>query len=287
MEIITQADNLDPFYGCALVATMGALHEGHASLIRAATASGLRVVVTVFVNPTQFAPSEDFSMYPRTFESDCELAAAAGADALFAPCADAIYPSGLDAAIAEAADLELPRVATEPQLEESIRPAHFGGVCQVVARLFDLCRPSRALFGEKDFQQLRVIFEMAQQNRMRWKGLEIIACPTVRETDGLAMSSRNRYLDATQRSSALAISRALSELTHTALRRDDVAAAERQMREKLSESGLKTQYAVIRDADRLTPIDAGTTRGRALIAATLGSVRLIDNVAISLDAPGC
>lgn len=283
MEILAHPENLEPFYGSALVATMGALHEGHASLIRAARASRLPVVVTVFVNPTQFGPSEDFSRYPRTFEDDCQIAQVAGASAVFSPSVEAIYPRGIDAATSEAAALELPSVAIDPQLEEFFRPTHFGGVCQVVARLFDLCRPARALFGEKDFQQLRVISEMVEQKRTRWPGLEIVPCPTVREADGLAMSSRNRYLDPSQRSRALAISQALRAVARTPLARGEIAAAEMRMREILAENGLKTQYAVIRDATRLTPIDASTTQARALIATTLDAVRLIDNVAISLD----
>lgn len=283
MQILAHPENLVPFYGSALVATMGALHEGHASLIRAAKATGLPVVVTVFVNPTQFGPSEDFSRYPRTFESDCAIAQAAGASAVFSPAVEAIYPRGIAAATNEAAALDLPSVAINPQLEEFFRPTHFGGVCQVVARLFDLCRPARALFGEKDFQQLRVISEMVAENPTRWPRLEVIPCPTVREVNGLAMSSRNRYLDSRQRSRALAISHALRAVAGTPLARGDVAAAELRMREILAENGLQTQYAVVRDAQRLTPLDTNTTHARALIAATLDSVRLIDNVAISLD----
>ena len=284
MEIIERPEHLEPFRGCALVATMGALHEGHASLIRAAQASGVPVVVSVFVNPTQFGPTEDLARYPRTLDKDFKLAMRSGARALFAPSVEAIYPSGVYAASAEAAALQLPRVATEPQLEEAFRPTHFAGVCQVVARLFDLCEPSLALFGEKDFQQLRVISELVEQHPARWPGLTVAAAPTVREADGLAMSSRNRYLDPPQRALALAIFAALSEVARAPLRRDDIPDAEARMQQILSENALKKQYAVIRDAHSLTPVSAKTRHGRALIAASLGHVRLIDNVSISLGA---
>ncbi|MSR70356.1 MAG: pantoate--beta-alanine ligase [Phycisphaerales bacterium] len=283
MEIIDQPEHLEPFFGATLVATMGALHQGHAALIHDAKSRGLPVLVTVFVNPTQFGPTEDFSRYPRTFDSDFKLAQAAGATALFVPTVEAIYPHGVAAAAAEAAAWDLPNVATAPQLEDAFRPGHFGGVCQVVARLFDLCRPSLACFGEKDFQQLRVISEMVEQCRGRWSHLRIIPCPTVRDSDGLALSSRNRYLDASQRSSALAISRALNAAAIDTVARSGGAAAEVRMRQTLAEAGLKTQYAAIRDAQTLMPITVHTTHARAVIAAMLGAVRLIDNVAISLD----
>ncbi len=205
MLVLRTAQELEAWEGCALVPTMGALHEGHASLIRAAAATGLRTVATIFVNPTQFAPHEDFSAYPRTEAHDLELARAAGAAAVFAPSAAVIYPDGAEAARARAAAWPLPPCATEPGLEDTCRPGHFGGVCQVVARLFDLTRPALAIFGEKDYQQLRVLTQMVERAAGRWGGLRVQPGPTVREPDGLAMSSRNRYMRPEQRAQALGL----------------------------------------------------------------------------------
>jgi pantoate--beta-alanine ligase len=237
------------------------------------------VVATVFVNPTQFAPREDFAKYPRTFAEDVALAEECGADAVFAPTADAVYPRGLDAARAEAALWQLPDVATQPSLEDANRPTHFGGVCQVVTRLFDLTRPTLAVFGEKDFQQLRVLTDMVHMQRTtdgRWGSLLVESAPTMRETDGLAMSSRNRYLLPEQRDQALGLVRAL-RLAATA---PEPQSAESMMRTTLEEHGLTVDYAVVRDASTLLPVTSWETPTRALIAARLGSVRLIDNMAL-------
>ena len=272
MRLVHDADTLAPLAGCILVPTMGALHEGHASLVRRAAGRGAPVVVTVFVNPTQFAPHEDFARYPRTLDADVEIARAAGADAVFAPPPEAIYPRGLEAARAEAAALALPDAATQPGLEDAFRPGHYGGVCQVVARLFDLARPARAIFGEKDWQQWRVLDGMVAADPARWPGLAMEVSPTVREPDGLAMSSRNRFLTADERPRATAISRALRE----AAAKPTPAAAEAHMHAVLEAAGLETQYAVVRDAEYLEAPISGRPR-RALIAAKLGSVRLIDN----------
>ena len=280
MKIIENAEKLSECRGGALVPTMGALHEGHASLIRAGAASGRPVLVTIFVNPTQFGPNEDFARYPRTLDADLKIAEAAGASAVFIPTVESIYPGGLANAATLAAQFSLPAVATTPLLEDAIRPTHFGGVCLVVSRLFDLCEPSLAFFGEKDFQQLRVITQIVDANLSRWNSLQIIPCATIREPDGLAMSSRNRYLDPSQRIAALGISRALQSAANCS----SVAAGEKSMRETLDQHGLETQYAVIRSAKTLCTAESGAKFARALIAAKLGAIRLIDNASVGISS---
>lgn len=278
MQILRSGKECASFRGGILVPTMGALHAGHASLIRRAAAMGSPVIATVFVNPTQFAPGEDFDRYPRTFDADVTLAEAAGAQAVFAPAADEIYPRGLDAARSEASAIDLPSVARAPKLEDACRPGHFAGVCQVVARLFELTHPRAACFGEKDFQQLRLIEEMAAHPGIAPgcpAGIEIIRCPTVREHDGLAMSSRNRYLAPDQREQALGLYRALQ----SCMAAQRIATAELLMRGALEEHGLDVEYATVRRATDLMPASDFGEPTRALIAARLGSVRLIDNMA--------
>lgn len=281
MQIIEHAESLAPLHACALVPTMGALHAGHASLIQRAVSNGRPVVVSLFVNPTQFAAGEDFSKYPRTLEADRELCQTAGATAIFIPSVQDMYPHGVDAANTEAATLQLPLVATQPKLEDAQRPTHFAGVCQVVAKLFDMCQPAAAYFGEKDFQQLRVIQDMAQREGARWQNLVVHACPTIRESDGLAMSSRNRYLQANQRENALGLSRALTVAQESVRAGMDIAAAENEMLRVLAQHQLQVEYAVIRASDTLLPIEKFEPKlklgARALIAARLESVRLIDN----------
>ena len=264
--------------GCNFVPTMGALHAGHGSLVERARVDGRPVVVSIFVNPTQFGPREDYARYPRTLDADCALLEPLGAAAVFVPAVEAIYPRGLDAAREEAAALALPEVATKPGLEDACRPHHFGGVALVVGRLFDLVRPARAYFGEKDYQQLRLIEDMVAADRGRYGTLEIVPCPTIRERNGLAMSSRNRYLAPDERDAALALSRAL-QIAHSAQR---VATAERLMRDTLDAHGLETEYAVVRDARTLLPVTGFERPTRALIAARLGSTRLIDNAPMTV-----
>ncbi len=274
---------------CAFVPTMGALHEGHASLVRAAIATGRPVVVSIFVNPTQFGPNEDYGRYPRTLAADCALLAGLEVAAVYAPSVEEIYPRGLEAAAREAASLALPEVALTPQLEDACRPGHFGGVALVVNRLFELVDPATAHFGEKDFQQLRLIEECTRADPTRANRLEICRCPTIREADGLAMSSRNRYLSDGDRLSALALSRALAAAADAAVAGEDdapnVAAAERAMHEILRASGpainCAIEYAVVRDACTLRPVADFSQPTRALIAARVGSTRLIDNRAIA------
>jgi pantoate--beta-alanine ligase len=268
------ADLLLPeFRHCGFVPTMGALHEGHGSLVSRARADGRPVVVSIFVNPTQFGPREDYARYPWTLDSDCALLEPLGAAALFVPSVEAIYPRGLEAARDEAAAIALPEVATAPRLEDACRPTHFGGVALVVGRLFDLVRPAAAYFGEKDFQQLRLVQDMVEVDRGRFGELRIVPCPTIRERDGVAMSSRNRYLSADERTAAIALSRAM-QVAHSAQR---VETAERLMRDTLESFGLEVEYAVVRDARTLLPVTGFERPTRALIAARLGSTRLIDN----------
>jgi pantoate--beta-alanine ligase len=236
------------------------------------------VVVSIFVNPTQFGPREDYARYPRTLDEDCALLEPLGAAAVFVPSVEAIYPRGLEAARQEASAITLPEVATRPGLEDACRPTHFGGVALVVGRLFDLVRPARAFFGEKDYQQLRLIEDMVEADRARFGALEIVPCPTIREGNGLAMSSRNRYLAPEHRDAALALSRAL-QIAHSAQR---VSTAERLMRDTLDGHGLETEYAVVRDARTLLPVTGFERPTRALIAARLGSTRLIDNAAMTI-----
>jgi pantoate--beta-alanine ligase len=249
------------------------------------------VVVSIFVNPTQFGPKEDYARYPRTLDSDCALLEPLGVAAVFVPSVEAIYPRGLEAARVESAALALPDVATMPGLEDSCRPGHLAGVALVVGRLFDLVGASAAYFGEKDFQQLRLVEDMVEgmvegmveADRARFGGLKIVRCATIREKDGLAMSSRNRYLSADERIAALALSRAL-QLARAAERVKDAEAA---MHEVLVSCGLETEYAVVRDARTLMPVDESTTAvvrpTRALIAARLGHTRLIDNASMERE----
>jgi pantoate--beta-alanine ligase len=249
---------------------MGALHEGHLSLVRLACSVRRRdepVVASVFVNPTQFTVQADLDAYPRPLERDLAMLAEAGADVAFCPSETEMYPPGVAVAIPE-----LPLVAVEPGLEDAGRPGHFAGVCQVVARLFEVCRPRAAVFGEKDWQQLQVVSAMA-------RGLsgvvEIIAGPIVREADGLAMSSRNARLGVEDRRRAAGLRRALvaGGQGRTA------AEAEEIMQRVLAESVDELLYAVVRDAEHLTPLSPGAVRGRALVCAHVGGVRLLDNAA--------
>lgn len=255
--------------GGVLVPTMGALHDGHAALIRrAAELTGPRGVcaVSIFVNPTQFNDRTDFARYPRTLEADIAICIAAGANAIFAPDVATMYPSP------EAAPVPpLPAAATQPGLEDAHRPGHFAGVCQVVLRLVRLLESAQAIFGEKDWQQLRVVTAMSHEQRLP---IKIVPHPTLRDPDGLAMSSRNRFLSTDERAAALAIPAAL----RAASVERDPDRAERAMRDTLAGSALAVEYAVIRDADTLVgPPRNG--RGRALIAARSGRTRLIDNAA--------
>lgn len=251
----------------ALVPTMGALHEGHLSLVRAARERADVVVVSVFVNPTQFGPGEDFERYPRTLEADLKVLEAAGADLVFAPSVDEMYGEG-SGVVVEPGDL-----AT--LWEGESRPGHFAGVATVVTKLLCVVRPHVACFGEKDFQQCRVVESVVAELDL---GVEIVVCPIVRDSDGLALSSRNRYLSADERERALSLSRALSAAA------EQIAAGERdarlvseRMRTFITEAGLTVDYAVVVDELTLEPLAFVSPSARGLIAARVGTTRLIDN----------
>jgi len=282
VECITSIKELQTHEGCGLVPTMGALHRGHCSLIEQMRTHTDDVVVSIFVNPAQFEDSADLERYPRTLESDLAAAEAAGATAVFAPKVETIYPD-------EGTWLPpLPDVATNPLLEDACRPGHFAGVCKVVARLFDLARPSLSIFGEKDWQQLAVLEAMVAAHGDRWPGLRILRGATVREDDGLAMSSRNVLLGEEERERALGIVRAFQAavLVRAATRVERINDVEAAMHEVLAEHELAIEYAVIRDETTLEPLGwrdescSGPIWGdgmRLLIAARIGQVRLIDN----------
>jgi pantoate--beta-alanine ligase len=252
----------------ALIPTMGALHEGHLSLVRRGQQEADRTVVSIFVNPSQFAPTEDFATYPRTFEADCAMLAGSGADLVYAPTAAVMYPPGF----ATTVTLDGPAKAG---LEDAFRPRFFAGVATVVAKLLIQSSPDVALFGEKDFQQLRVITQMARDLDLP---IRILGAETIRETDGLAMSSRNRYLSESQRSIASAVPRALQECA-AALRagtdRQEVLA---RGRSKLEAAGFAVDYFELRDGLSLAPVDVLANQPlRLLVAAKIGKTRLIDN----------
>jgi pantoate--beta-alanine ligase len=256
-----------------LVPTMGALHEGHLSLIRAARAENDVVVVSVYVNPTQFGPSEDLDRYPRDAEGDRELASGAGADLIFSPSTREMYAAD------HSTWVEVEGLTS--RLCGRTRPGHFRGVCTVVSKLFNICRPDRAYFGEKDAQQLVVIKRMARDLDT---GVKIVSCPTVREEDGLAMSSRNQRLTVEQRSQAPVLYRALKAAEEA------IGAGEREagavidlVRATLTQAPLgDIEYVEIVDAENLTPV--ATVAGRCLVAVAVrfGDVRLIDNLTFSV-----
>ena len=271
MRVVHNTADLEAVFGGVLVPTMGALHEGHLALLRRAKPLASPLVVSIFVNPTQFGYGDDWQRYPRTLETDLAAAAGAGADVVFAPLVPTIYPPETEIPIPP-----LPPVATRPGLEDAYRPEHFAGVCQVVARLFDLVKPSVAVFGEKDFQQLLVITDMVAAEARRWPGLRVESHETVREDDGLALSSRNASLDAGQRDQALGLSRALTSARRAGCRGELPAAMESLMHAILGEHQLAIDYAVVRDARTLEAPDRSRP-ARVLVAARLGDVRLIDN----------
>jgi pantoate--beta-alanine ligase len=253
----------------ALVPTMGNLHNGHFSLISLASASADRVVASVFVNPTQFGPHEDFASYPRTLEQDRIGLENAGCDLLFAPSVEEMYPFGA----ANMVRVDVPGLSEI--LDGALRPGHFSGVATVVTKLFNLVAPDVAVFGQKDYQQLMVIRRMVADLRVP---IEIIGAPTVREANGLAMSSRNQYLTADERIRAAVISHTLSAMRDSAATGKPFVEIEHAAKLALEIAGLIPDYAVVKRADNLAP-PASTDRNLiALIAARLGRARLIDNL---------
>ena len=254
-----------------LVPTMGALHEGHLSLARASQQAGCYTVTTIFVNPTQFAPGEDFDRYPRTLQEDMEKLAACGAPAVFAPAVEEMYPRDCTTRV------QPPQIAS--LLEGVCRPGHFEGVATVVLKLLLQADPDIAFFGEKDYQQLLVIRRMARDLNVP---AEIRGCPTVREADGLAMSSRNQYLSPSERQQALAVSAALQAARTSAKSgQQDADALRATMRRVLQEAGIeRIDYVEIADPQTLQPLENVKGSARALIAAYVGQTRLIDNLSL-------
>jgi pantoate--beta-alanine ligase len=256
----------------ALVPTMGALHDGHLSLVRTARRRADRVVVSIFVNPAQFAPSEDFSTYPRTFAADLALLAQEKADLVWAPANVAVmYPEGFATRI-------VPGGAAAAGLEDAFRPDFFKGVATVVCKLFTQVAPDFAIFGEKDYQQLQVVTRMARDLDLP---LRVIGARTVREKDGLAMSSRNVYLSADERAVAPTLHRVLTLCARKIAEGHAVATILSEGREAIARAGFTLDYLEARHAATLAPV-ASTKEGpvRLLVAAKLGKTRLIDNVAV-------
>jgi pantoate--beta-alanine ligase len=256
----------------ALVPTMGALHEGHRTLVRAARETAASVVVSVFVNPTQFGPGEDFDRYPRTWDADLAALADEGADLVFHPGVEDVYPPG-------AAGVTVDPGPLGAVLEGAVRPGHFTGVLTVVAKLFGLVRPDLALFGEKDYQQLTLIRAMARELAL---GVEVVGVPTVREDDGMALSSRNRYLDADQRAAAVAISTAL-RAGADAGPQGSGAVLEAARAVLAAEPSLVPDYLELTDPDLGPAPQAGPAR--LLVAARAGATRLLDNAPVLLGEP--
>lgn len=250
----------------ALVPTMGFLHEGHLSLMREGVRRAGTCAATIFVNPTQFGPKEDLSRYPRDLEGDLSKCESAGVALVYAPEPATVYPKGYQTYVT---------VDDVSQgLDGASRPGHFRGVATVVTKLLALFRPDVALFGEKDYQQLQVIKALARDLEL---GVEIVGQPTVREKDGLAMSSRNSYLSAEERQRGLGLSRGLFKARDS--KEKDVAKLLELIRSELKD--VREDYVAIVDAETLEPIERVERKARALVAAFVGSTRLIDNVEIS------
>jgi len=255
----------------ALVPTMGALHEGHFSLVQRARKQAGAVVVSIFVNPKQFAPTEDFGSYPRNFERDVAALSKLGVDLVWAPSDAAMYPDGFSTAI-------VPAGPAKAGLEDAFRPTFFGGVTTVVAKLFLQVAPDYAMFGQKDYQQLKVVSRMARDLDIPVK---VIGCATIREKDGLALSSRNTYLSAAERQTAPVLYRVLKD---SAARIRSGAAIDAVLADgcaAIEEAGFALDYLEARHAETLAPVDALSGQPvRLLVAARLGRTRLIDNLAV-------
>ncbi len=255
----------------ALVPTMGALHEGHLSLVQEAGARADRIIMSIFVNPTQFAPTEDFAAYPRSFDKDVAAFAAAGGDLVFAPEVVEVYPPGFVTRVS----LGGPATAG---LEDKFRPDHFAGVATIVAKLLIMAAPDVAIFGEKDYQQLAVIRRMARDLNLE---AEIVGAPTVRAADGLALSSRNVYLGLNERGAAPLLHAALERCRAAILQCVPVASAVDSARDALTEAGFAVDYVAARHAETLAPVAArGEGPIRLLVAARIGTTRLIDNIGV-------
>ena len=251
-----------------LVPTMGALHDGHIALVRDARAQCDIVAATIFVNPKQFGPNEDFAKYPRTFEKDCALLEAEGVALVFAPQPGEMYPTGTSTFV------EVEGVGD--RLDGASRPGHFRGVATVVAKLFHIVGPDKAFFGQKDAAQVAVLRTMVRDLNF---DLELVVCPTVREPDGLALSSRNRYLSSDERKRALVLSNALNVISSTyhAGQKDVAHLLEAGSRVLATEPEVRIDYLEIVDADTLQPLTEAGAGALVAVAAYVGNTRLIDN----------
>jgi pantoate--beta-alanine ligase len=254
----------------ALVPTMGALHAGHMALVAEARKRANEVAASIFVNPAQFGPNEDFSRYPRQEQQDLAMLDEAGCNLVWMPSVAEIYPDGFATKISV--------TGVSDRWEGEARPGHFDGVATVVAKLLLAVRPDVALFGEKDFQQLAVIRRMVRDLGIP---VEIVGVPTVREPDGLALSSRNAYLSDDQRARAVALPNALKASRDTIVGGGRVGSALAQAKQTLVDAGfLKIDYVALVDADTLEPLDTAQGAMRLIVAATIGTTRLIDNIAV-------
>lgn len=253
----------------AFVPTMGALHAGHLALVTEGLKRADKVAASIFVNPKQFGPNEDLSRYPRKETADLAMLKAAGCDLVWLPPVEAMYPADF------ATNISVSGISDG--LDGAARPGHFDGVATVVAKLFNQVRPDLALFGEKDFQQLAVIRRMVADLDF---GIEIQGVPTQRDDDGLALSSRNVYLDAEQRAAAVALPRALGVAAKAITRGDDPETALDAARDTLTAAGFAVDYVELVDAETLTPGSDASRERRLLAAARLGNTRLIDNLAV-------
>lgn len=256
------------------VPTMGALHRGHLELLSIGKNLGTKLILSIFVNPTQFGPNEDFAKYPRNLPNDLELAKNTGVDIVFTPSVTDIYPPGDQTAV-EVGE-------KSKRLCGTFRPGHFAGVATVVLKLFNIVQPHVAIFGEKDYQQLQIIRQMVADFQMP---IDIFGAPTIRENDGLALSSRNKYLSANERAQALAIPKALNAAKFMRQNQGKIAPEqiEISVRSNLLDSGFtneQIQYASVVDAETLNPITDFSAPARLCVAAYVGKTRLIDNIAL-------
>lgn len=265
---------LKPGRRVALVPTMGALHDGHLALVRHAATLADEVVVSIFVNPTQFGPNEDLDKYPRTLEMDLKRCEEHGVSAVFAPSAAEMYPAPgkIRFHISELAD----------HLCGKTRPGHFDGVIQVVNKLFNIIEPDIAIFGQKDYQQFQIIRQMCREFD---HGVQLAMHPILRETDGLAMSSRNRYLNAGERERAPEIFAVLQRLAQRLSENPNTVDAIAEASQTLQNAGFKIDYISVVDAETLQPLQTASGNCVAAIAVYVGSTRLIDNILLSLPAP--
>ncbi|OYX80126.1 MAG: pantoate--beta-alanine ligase [Bradyrhizobium sp. 35-63-5] len=255
----------------ALVPTMGALHRGHIALVAEAKRQSKRVVVSIFVNPTQFAPTEDFGSYPRQFAADLKALTDAGVDAVWAPTAPVMYPDGFATRVA-------PEGAALAGLEDRFRPHFFGGVATVVTKLFTQVRPDVALFGQKDYQQLRVVTQMTKDLDL---GVKVIGLATVREKDGLALSSRNAYLSSADRAAAPTLHRVLKASAARIKQGEPIAMVMEEGAAEIGRAGFAVDYLEARHAITLAPVESrGDGPIRLLVAAKIGKTRLIDNLGV-------